>query len=281
VRTAHSHSHFRPDGLADVTRAVLRFLAVVILALLVLGVILSIPRSRAETLVADISAPEVRISSNFTGTEIVVFGTIERDEASVAREGVNDVVVVVSGPKETVVARRKARVLGIWVNRDSRGFSGVPSFYALHASRNLDALANDTLLKRFQIGLNNLVLPLENQTSEDAETPEFREALLRLKTKAQLYAERLGAVEFLSPSLFRTTVPLPANVPVGEYEVRVYLFRGGAILSEQTRKLSIHKTGFEQFTYALAHQYSLAYGIAAVILALFTGWLAGVIFRKD
>ncbi|MCW2307086.1 TIGR02186 family protein [Rhodobium gokarnense] len=239
---------------------------------------------RAERLVADISSPDVRIASNFTGTEITVFGSIERDQATIARGGINDVVVAIFGPEDNLVTRRKERLLGIWVNRESRVFKGVPSFYAMHSSRGLDALGNDALLDRYQIGVNHLVLQTETPPDNPeaaAETKEFREAFLRLKQKNQLYAERVGAVKFLSPSLFRTTIPLPANVPVGIYQINVFLFRDGTVLSHETKPLYIHKTGFEQVTYTLAHDYSLAYGIGAVVLALVTGWLAGVIFRKD
>ena len=60
-----------------------------------------------------------------------------------------------------------------------------------------------------------------------------------------------------------------------------YLLRGGALLAENRQTLTIAKTGFEQFTYTLAYDYAAAYGAMAVILALVTGWLASVIFRRD
>ena len=79
----------------------------------------------------------------------------------------------------------------------------------------------------------------------------------------------------------RTSVSLPANVPVGEYTVSTYLLRGGALLAQAEQPLTIAKSGFEQFTYRLAYEYSALYGLLAVALAIFTGWLAGVIFRRD
>ncbi len=282
MHTAY-HRSFHRSPHSDIWRISLRFSLVAIALLVLLGIALVATDARAEKLIADLSSPEVRIASNFTGTEIVVFGAIERDAETVARSGISDVVVVVIGPTESVVTRRKERMLGIWVNRESRTFVSVPSFYALHATRDLNALANDPLLTKFEIGLNHLVMPAKVQDDSlyDSGAAEFREALLRLKRKDGLYAERAGAVAYLSPSLFRTTVPLPANVPVGTYDVNVYLFSDGAMISKVSSKLKIAKTGFEQYTYNLAHNYSLAYGLAAVVLALFTGWLAGVIFRKD
>ena len=46
-------------------------------------------------------------------------------------------------------------------------------------------------------------------------------------------------------------------------------------------RIFICKTGFEQFMFAASRRSALVYGLATVILALFTGWLAGVIFRRD
>ena len=38
---------------------------------------------------------------------------------------------------------------------------------------------------------------------------------------------------------------------------------------------------FEQLTFTFAHDEAFIYGVACVALALFTGWLAGVLFRRD
>ena len=46
-------------------------------------------------------------------------------------------------------------------------------------------------------------------------------------TQDGLYTESAGGVEFLSETLFRTHVPVPAGVTRGQYNVEVYLFRDG------------------------------------------------------
>jgi uncharacterized protein (TIGR02186 family) len=74
---------------------------------------------------------------------------------------------------------------------------------------------------------------------------------------------------------------LPTNVPVGKHKARAFLFRNGAFIKESSTSLQIEKAGFEQNIYNIAHQYSLYYGLFAVALAMFTGWLGRVIFKKD
>jgi hypothetical protein len=51
--------------------------------------------------------------------------------------------------------------------------------------------------------------------------------------------------------------------------------------ARSTGMLTVSKTGFEQFMYVAAQRQPLIYGAAAVLLALFIGWLGGVIFRRD
>jgi uncharacterized protein (TIGR02186 family) len=63
--------------------------------------------------------------------------------------------------------------------------------------------------------------------------------------------------------------------------VKSFLFHRGEVVSQTEQTLEVAKTGFEQITFELAQNYPLVYGLLAVGLAIFTGWLAGVIFRKD
>ena len=265
---------------APARRAIQPFFAILCLAATLAAAVPS--NGRAETLVSDLSARNISITSNFTGTEIVVFGTIERDASAVARPGQYDVVVELVGPRESFVTRRKDRTLGIWINRASQIFDNVPSFYAVNATRPLDEISAPPARKSNTLGFAYVIPDSAFQAPKTDEDPEkFRQAFIRLKQKSGLYTERSGTVEFLSPSLFRTTISLPANVPVGAYEAHAYLFRDQALLARVTNKLDIAKSGFEQLTFTMAHEYGLLYGLAAVLLALITGWLGGVIFKKD
>ncbi len=80
--------------------------------------------AEAEKLTIALSTPEVTISSNFAGTAVTVFGVIDRDAKSVSGVGGYDIAVLLLGPRESVVARRKERILGIWANAASRDLRG-------------------------------------------------------------------------------------------------------------------------------------------------------------
>jgi len=225
----------------------------------------------------------VLISSNFTGADVVLFGSVERDAQTVARRGVYDIVVTVTGPRETVVTYRKERVFGVWVNADSRTFVKAPSYLTVLANRTINDIADVNTLRRTQTGLARTLLPQEisGDIADSTRDDPFRQAFLRLKIERGLYREIQNGVTFLTPALYRAAIPIPDNAPTGLYEVDVKLFADGALLSRQQTALEIVKVGFEQFVASAAREHGLFYGLATALMALLTGWLASVVFRKD
>lgn len=257
--------------------------AAIATGLVVAAACLAAPPAGAERLVTSLSTHRVQITSNFTGAELVLFGSVERDAATVSRRGGYDIVVTVSGPRQTVMTFRKERVLGIWMNTDSRTFINAPSYLAVLANRPISAIADPNSLRRLQTGLEQVLLPqeIEGDIADVVRGDPFRQAFLRLKIERRLYREQGNAVTFLTPALFRTAIPLPDNVPTGTYEIDVKLFADGAMLARQTSALEIVKVGFEQFVANAAHDYGLLYGLATAMMAVLTGWLAAIAFRKD
>jgi uncharacterized protein (TIGR02186 family) len=239
--------------------------------------------TRAERLVASLSMHRVLITSNFTGTELVLFGTVERDAASIPRRGDYDLVATVTGPRQNLVTRRKERVLGLWVNTGSRTFVEVPAYLATLSSKPLPDIAGVETLRRLQLGPSHVLLPqrIGPDLADVVPDDPYRAAFVRLKTSHGLYYEGAKAITFLTPTLFRTSIPLPAESPVGTYEVDVKLFADGTMIARTTSAFEIVKVGFEQFVVTAAHDYGLFYGLGTAAMALMTGFLASLAFRRD
>jgi uncharacterized protein (TIGR02186 family) len=195
----------------------------------------------------------------------------------VARSGAYDIVVTVRGPRRDLVVRRKERTLGVWINRESRTFPEAPSYLAVISTRPPDVITSPGFAERYGVGLL-AALPEPARRSENS---SFSAALLRLNEQAGLYRAIPDGVTFLNDSLFRATIPIPANVPIGEFEVEVSLFADGVMLVRQSAELEVAKSGFEARVAAVAEQQPLAYGIVAALLALAFGWAATVVFRRD
>jgi uncharacterized protein (TIGR02186 family) len=238
----------------------------------------------SEQIESDISSRYIAIESNFTGEKIVIFGTIENSRQSEFEPGLYDVVVVIRGPKETIVARQKSQVAGIWINRDSQTFANAPGYYALLSGRELKDITNKMTLNAYGLGFDNLGFrPLGAQIPSrvTGALAEFRNAVVRIKQREGLYIYNPEGVVFVGRNLFRATVDLPANVPVGQYATDVYLLREGDVLSHNRSQLTINKQGFEQFVYSAAFDHPLIYGIIAVIIAVSAGLLASAMARRD
>ncbi|PKR89374.1 hypothetical protein CXZ10_08255 [Pleomorphomonas diazotrophica] len=250
------------------------------LLILAAALVLLSSRLSAETLVTALSTERVSIESNFTGAGVVIFGTVERDQHTVARGEPYEIVVTLTGPLRSMVARRKERIAGIWINRASGELPRVPAFLAIATTAPMADVAGNRV--RAGQGLGFDMLPTRGLP--DALPPvrtEFDAAFFRLMQKEGLFTLDEGSVEFLSPQLFRAPIALPANVPIGWYTATVYLFSGGVLLAKTTQDFSILKGGFEQTITDLAHRQPALYGLATVVVACFTGWLAGVAFRRD
>ena len=237
----------------------------------------------AEKLVTTLSTSRVLITSNFTGTDVVLFGSVERDAQTVARRGSYDIVVTVTGPRETVVTFRKERVAGIWVNAESRTFLSVPSYLDVLSSRVINEIADVNTLRRTQTGLARTLLPQEisGDIADSTREDPYRQAFLRLKVDRGLYRELQNGVTFLTPALYRAAITIPDNAPTGSYDVDVKLFADGALLTRQQTALEVVKVGFEQFVATAAREHGLLYGLATAMMAVVTGWFASVVFRKD
>ena len=224
-----------------------------------------------EPLVVDLLPQKIEVDSSFTGSTVILFGV---------KALPGDIIVTLRGPEAPVVVRRKRRVAGIWVNRDSVAFRDVPQYYALAASRPIEEIMKTPELDRNQIGSGHILLnTIWMRTSEEVEA--FREAVRRGRTAADLYAPEIGEIVVIDDSLFRATLILPANVPTGEYVAETLLVRDAEILSRREAHLTVEKSGMSAQIFNFAKGQGALYGLIAIAAALVAGWAGGVAFRKN
>jgi uncharacterized protein (TIGR02186 family) len=225
-------------------------------------------------LLVDLSRPEVRINSAFRGADITLFGTMD---------GPGDIVVVVVGPPLSQPVLRKERVLGLWITGGRQVFINVPGYYAVAASAPLTRV-----LARGEVATETILLDQRlrevqpqgglHRTSEEMEA--YRNGLRGAKTRLGLYPEALAKVTIQGERLFRVDLHFPASLPTGTYEVRTYQVHEGRITSTVTRPLPVHKTGFSARVYNFAQTEGPAYGLLAIIMALFIGWAGAALVRR-
>jgi uncharacterized protein (TIGR02186 family) len=255
-------------------------LAIAVTALTLSGAGAQVPH--AETIQIGLSTDHVTITAGFSGADLTIFGSIDGLDPLIARQGRYDVIVVLEGPARQVLVRQKERVLGVWINLDYYKFLNIPISYSIATTRPFQDITDPQSYKRLALGAANVYFqPSGEDHRSKATITRFTAALRELMQTNGLYTHRVGGVQFLSASLFRATLPLPADVPVGTHKARAFLFKSGAFVRETSAQLAIQKSGFEQRVFDIANEYSLAYGIFAVALAMVTGWLGRIVFRKD
>lgn len=237
------------------------------------------PEAR-EAIEADVSTRQIAVESDFTGTRIVIFGTVINSKQTSALQGYYDIAVVIAGPKEELVSWRKSSIGGVWVNTRSVRFKDVASYYTVTSTRPVKDIAPKPVLWQHGIGFENMRLAsVQTESARDLEL--FRAAVLRLKKAQKLYQEEPRGVEFIGRSLFRATVDLPVNVPVGAFTAWVYLFRQGELIATYKTQLDLQREGFERLVYGFAQNQPFYYGLGTVTLAVLAGLIASAVFRKE
>jgi uncharacterized protein (TIGR02186 family) len=229
-------------------------------------------------LVPDISARQVQIRYSFTGAQLLLFGAIIYPGGR-APSSTADIVVVLRGPVQPILVREKQKIAGIWMNADSNRFRSAPSYYAVASSRPIAELVDERTAAIYEMGLQNLQLSPGGGALPDKER-RFEAGLLDLRRRERLYSENPRGVEITDGVLYRATITIPSQVPVGTYTAETFLIDHGRVLAAATRDIQISKSGFERFVALAAHRHDFLYGLVSVALSLGLGWAAAAVFRR-
>jgi uncharacterized protein (TIGR02186 family) len=232
-----------------------------------------------ETMQIGLSTDTVGIGADFAGQGLTIFGALGNLDPQVQRQGRYDIIVVLEGPEKPMVVHRKGRVMGMWMNTSSHEFEQVPESYIATATRAIQDVTDAKTFAKMSLGLQGLAFDANPAATPGAQA--FADALKEINEKNGRYSEGGGIVEFISPNLFRATLALPANIPVGKHKARAFLFRNGAFLRESSSDLQIQKAGVEQQIFTFAHRQSAFYGLLAIATAIAIGWLGKLIFSRD
>ncbi|HHG90364.1 MAG TPA: hypothetical protein ENJ90_07810 [Devosia sp.] len=259
--------------------AVFRFVVFVVCSMVVLT------PAPAQRLVSKLSATEVSINSTFAGESLTLFGNVEAPIGENGRSvtGPFDIIIVIQGPATRRVVRQKSPQLGIWLNSDEVIFSAVPAYYHVLTTGPLNKIADEEMLREQGIGLVYQAVVPQNEGQSEAEIARyqnFADQLVRLMGEAKMFGLSERRVSFLSRTFYNANLTLPANVPNGTYLAKTYLLADGELLDQKAERFVVRTTGAERFIGNAARDLPLAYGLASVLIALFTGWLGAVAFRR-
>jgi uncharacterized protein (TIGR02186 family) len=235
---------------------------------------LALQPAAAEKLTAAVEPRRVLVDYNYEGSSLFIVGAID---GRAATSLLYDIAITVTGPSQAVTTWEKKRVAGIWVNKKINTYYDIPSLLGVYTNRPLQEFGSASLLRQQKLGLENFLVVTYgfNEKNDDLRK------LIKTRTESEDYREDAKAITFLTPKVFRADIPLPATVLAGNYKIELQLFRDGIELDKDSLSFVVTKTGFEHFVVNAAVQHSFYYGLAAVLAALSTGWLANVAFRRN
>lgn len=246
------------------------------LRLLIALLLVALP-ARAEEVVLGLSSDSVSISTNFDGSEILIYGAIKREEA-IPEGSPLQVIVAVVGPSQPLTVRRKDRRFGIWVNTEAVEVDAAPSFYAIATSAPWTEVLSDTEDLRHKVSIPRAIRSVgAPMTVNDSQS--FSEAVIRIRSANGLYQLNEGSVDLRQQTLFSTRIAMPANLTEGDYATRILLTRGGEVVRQYETAIDVRKVGLERWLFSLSREQPLLYGLMSLAIAIAAGWGASAAFR--
>ena len=219
----------------------------------------------------ELSSPTIQITTFYNGTTLEVNGSVPED---------SDVVLEVAGPKKDVHLKVKGKVAGfLWMNKTDVSLENTPAVYMVYTPA---GPKENFVGMRQGVGYEALVNDIAIEPESEDKAFVFGE-YVKLMEKAGVYAINEGTVTY-TPAKdgvkeFRAVLTIPPKMNAGDYTVKAIALKGGAAVDQTSATLQVELTGLPKMIAALAFGRPLLFGIMAVVIAVATGLLIGVIFR--
>ncbi len=225
-----------------------------------------------ENITISVSPSPLLIGAQYNGADLTVTGTIPAG---------SDVVIRFTGEPEELHLREKGKAFNLlWMNVGTVTFDNVPKVMLIESSRPFEELGPEA--KNLQ--LNNLHKTVEITKPASSKDIDPVHELLLLKKEDSLYSEKIGEIvlgpDSGSTRTFTAILKLPSALAPGEYQVEAAAFRNGKPIGNNKIKLEAKLDGFPLWLSQMAFNNSLLYGILAVVIAIFSGLVIGLIFQS-
>ena len=232
--------------------------------------------ARDPILVPEVSQHEIQVRQGFTGAELLLFGAILNPDGTRAGQDY-DIVVVLKGPTSPALMREKRKIAGIWINAASTELHSVPAYFALASTRPIDKIVDDKTAAIYELGLPWLQLS-PSGAIDPKSLRRFASGLVEMMGRKGLYQQNESAVKVSEQVLYQARIALPSSVVTGRYTAETFAISRGRVVASAISQVEVRKLGFEGAVAQFAQDNSFLYGLFAVALAVFMGWLAGRVF---
>jgi hypothetical protein len=217
-----------------------------------------------------VSPGTLAVGTFFSGGELTISGEIPSE---------SEVAIEVAGPEVEGRYDLKGRVGPFWLTRGSVELANAPEVYLLlmpswtdwEKKADAQGLGIEHLRSRISI------------SHADVAADDIFHMFVKLKSAEGLYGESPGAIAY-GPAQggskrFTAKCRLPSSVQEGVYTVQAVITESGVQRMAPRCDLTVEQVGFIKLVNQLASNRRLAYGLAAVVIALLAGAFMGLIFK--
>jgi uncharacterized protein (TIGR02186 family) len=236
------------------------------------------PETQAKVLTSA-SKHVIEIGLSYHGDQIFFFG--------VNPVPGSDVVIKLTAEKqEAVKLSMKGRVGPFWMTVKQYEVTGAPFMYKIHTNKPLNQIISKETAQKLELGYDAVRHRMKMHLIRGKAAPDDAsvvwKGLLKIKERANLYnvVEDPQRLEIADGKLFKHYFRFPAAATEGRYLVESYSFKDGQLVGYGKDTIQIKKVGLESWLTQTSKNSAIFYGIMAVLIALGTGLLVGVIFGK-
>ena len=228
------------------------------------------PVLAAEPLVVGTSNDLVKVTSHFTGRELLVYGALSQP---------GQVIVLLRSPAATEAMSRKTRTGPIWLTGARVTVTGAPGIWEMLSSAPADQLL--PLATRQLLGLDPGHLSRQaSYQPEPADVAAWQQAFLKNKLRRRDYVVQSQGVHIEGGQLFSARMALPASLPLGRYTLDAFLVRHGQVVARQEQHIEVQQTGFQAWIARFASQDGWLYGIVLTLTLAAMGLGLGIVMQR-
>jgi hypothetical protein len=244
------------------------------IALAMLAVCAPVPAMAASS-DFHVTPSNLYIRESFQGAPVTISADIPKKSGTVSA------IVEIRGTEHDDHLLRQGRRGGLWMSVGEVTIHGAPSAYLVMSTPDLpshsdigDGWGYGALQKHVEF---TGVLP-----KDGADT--LFDQFVKLKESEGLYgifpkSLNLGDAPGDS-SKVEGRLMLPSNIAPGNYHIVLSVLNSGKLMEQRATDLHVEMQGIPGFLTKLAYQHSVLYGLAAVVIAIITGFVMGILFTS-
>ncbi len=225
----------------------------------------------AETSALRVKPNGLDIREYFRGAELTISADIPKEASA---------TVEMKGASHDDHLLRKGRRGGLWMSVGEVTVHGAPSVYLVMSTPQAASQSDEGAGRAY----NELQKHVEFQGALPKEgAGVLFQQLVKLKESEGLYGVFPKALKVVGSSGDHTTIEgqlrLPSNIAPGNYQITLSVLNSGKLLESQSVEMPIEMKGLPAFLSNLARKNAVLYGILAVVIALVTGLVMGIVFK--